>query len=326
MDVLSWAQARQLGIERHLLARRVAREVWQLVGPRVVVLHNGPLSREQQFWVGVLHAGRDGALFGPTALEAHGLKRFEVTPVHVVAAHGHGRRRLNHERIQVVVHESLHLGSEAIHPAKRPRLQRVERATVDAAATARNDDRARAFIAASVQQRLTTPALLRPYPTRTTTLPRRRLILETIDDVTGGAHSLPEPEWQRGIRRFGLPRPKRQRIVRHASGFYYLDCDFDPWLVTVEINGAQHLDLLTREADDHRRFTLSAEGRLVIDISSHLVRHDIAAAILRAARGLHSRGWEPEEMVRQRLERLAASRREPLWLPGLSVPDRAPAS
>jgi hypothetical protein len=79
------------------------------------------------------------------------------------------------------------------------------------------------------------------------------LLLETITDVEGGAHSLPELQWSRGIRRAGLPEPERQGIVQRADGRYYLDAHFDEWQTTVEINGAQHVDPAVRDYDDERR-------------------------------------------------------------------------
>jgi hypothetical protein len=130
---------------------------------------------------------------------------------------------------------------------------------------------------------------------------------------------LPEIEWSRGIRRAGLPPPTRQRVVEHAGGRYYLDADFEPWLVTVEINGAQHLSLLHKEADDERRFLLSSGGRLVVDIASYLVRHDIDRCVLRTARALSARGWQPEPRVHERLETMARGKGEAPWLPDALV-------
>ena len=83
------------------------------------------------------------------------------------------------------------------------------------------------------------------------------LIRETISDVAGGAHSLARAHYARALRRAGLPEPTRQRKVRRPNGVWYLDNDFDDWLVTVEVNGMQHHDLLASEADDFRRGVLA---------------------------------------------------------------------
>ena len=74
--------------------------------------------------------------------------------------------------------------------------------------------------------------------------------------------------------------PTRQRLVQRPDRRYYLDAEFDPWAVTVEINGVQHLDVRQKEFDDVRRTQLAIGGRLVVDIGSYIVRHDIALAVL----------------------------------------------
>jgi hypothetical protein len=316
-QVLSRGQLSELGVDPRLIARRDGRE-WQTVGPHVVVLHTGSLSARQKQWVAVHHAGRESALGGLTALEADGLRGFESGPVHVVAPHSAGRRDLVTQVIHVKVHESRHLDEIDIHPARRPPRLRQPRAAVDAASWAATDGRCRAIIAAVVQQRMVLPPALRSVALAGPNLARRVLILETIDDVEGGSHSLPELDWVRGIRRVGLPTPTRQRVAQHPDGRYYIDAEFEPWAVCVEINGAQHLDLLAREADDQRRSVLSTGGRLVIDISSYTVRHDIGLAMLRTARALHSRGWRPPPDSLRELERLATDRRVELWLPPLA--------
>jgi hypothetical protein len=206
-QVISRKQAAQHGVGRQHIARRVASGRWQLVGPHVVVLHTGSLSDAQKRWAAVLHAGENSALFGLTALEAAGLRGQESDVQHAVASHGRGRRDLRTEALRIKVHESLELGADAIHPLARPRRQRTARAAVDGAAVQRTDGACRAVLAAVVQQRLVRADDLRAYPQRVLTLPRRRLILETIGDVAGGAQSLPEIEWSRGIRRAGLPPP-----------------------------------------------------------------------------------------------------------------------
>jgi hypothetical protein len=298
-----------------VIARRVRSGRWQTFGPQVVVCHGGELSDQQKAWVAVLHAGDDSALAGLTALVADGLRGFTTDEVAAVAPHGRGRRSRSTPRISVVVRESTRLGDDDVHPLHRPRRQRVARAAVDAAVQASTSDRARSIVAAVVQQRLTTAERLRPYVVDRPTLPRHALLLETIDDVAGGAQSLPELAGSRGIRRAGLPEPDRQRVVRRQDGRYYLDADFDEWQTTVEINGAQHVDPVARDYDDERRFDLSSGGRLVIDIASHVVRHDLPRAVLRTARGLHSRGWQPPRNALERLRRMADARGEALWLP-----------
>jgi hypothetical protein len=319
--VFTRAQAKHVSVDRHLISRMVDQGRWQVIGPAVVVNHTGALTDRQKAWAGVLHAGPGGALFGLSALSMLNLRGFPSSAVQVVAEHGKGRRNLDARWMSIRVHESVHMGDEDIHPTLAPRRQRVARAAVDAAAVAPHDNRARSIIAAVVQQRLALPAELRAFVAKRPTLPRHGLLLETIDDVEGGAQSLPELEWTTGLRRLGLPRPTQQRVLRHPNGTYYLDADFEEWLVTVEINGGQHLDPRSVDYDDDRRLVVSATGRLVVGISSYLVRREFSRAGLRTARALQSRGWRPAPSTLAKLQRIAAQRGEQLWLPQLAAPE-----
>ncbi len=94
------------------------------------------------------------------------------------------------------------------------------------------------------------------------------MILETSTTWQVASESLPELDYLHGLRRFGLPEPTRQRVVRRPDGRYYLDAELDPWAVTVEINGVHHLDVRQKEFDDVRRTRLAIGGRLVVDIGS----------------------------------------------------------
>jgi very-short-patch-repair endonuclease len=71
--VVSRKQLASLEITRHHLRRQVEAQRWRMVGGRVVVLHTGPLTRHQMYWVAVLHAGPAAKIAGLTALELSGL-------------------------------------------------------------------------------------------------------------------------------------------------------------------------------------------------------------------------------------------------------------
>lgn len=308
-DIVTRHQLRQVGVTWQHTRARIRSGTWQEIGPYVVVLHGGPLCERQKLWVAVLHGGRGAALGGLTAARADGLEGFESAAFHIVVPHGSSRADLTDDRLMVRVHESRHLGESAVHPTREPRRTRFPRSVVDGASLASTDGRCRAIIAAAVQQRRARPAELLVVARSRPTMTRRALIIETIGDVEGGSQSLPELEYLRGLRQVRLPVPTRQRILKRADGLCYLDCDFDPYAVTVEINGAQHLELLRKEADDVRRTRLAIGGRLVVDIGSYTVRHDIDLAVILTADALKSRGWVPPPNVAKRLDGLAAQRR-----------------
>ncbi|HET9945017.1 MAG TPA: hypothetical protein VFR56_05160 [Actinomycetes bacterium] len=291
-QVVTRAQLAELGIGHEGVRTRDAQGTWMAIGPRVVVLHTGELTRRQRAWVGVLHAGQGSALAMSTAAEHGGLRGYLEWDVHVAVAHGQEVGSLRHPLVTVRVHQTRHPAEDLVTTRTPPR-HTMARAVVELAAVAGAADRCRAVLSAAVQQRLVRPEALADFVLRRPTLPRRQLIRETLAEVGGGAHSLPELDYGRVLRRAGLPSPTRQRIVQRADGRYYLDNDFEQWLVTVEINGSQHDDLIAREADGVRRQSLQETGRLVVDISAYCVRHEPEVAVLRTARALLSRGWQP---------------------------------
>ena len=73
-------------------------------------------------------------------------------------------------------------------------------------------------------------------------LPRRALLIETLTDIAGGGHSLPEVAFSRLVRCAGLPPPTRQAILRRPDGRYYLDAEWRPQRVAAEIDGLAHLE------------------------------------------------------------------------------------
>jgi hypothetical protein len=249
------------------------------------------------------------ALSGLSAIEAGGLKGFEVRDVHVVVQHGRQVDDLAAPGLRVVVHETRLFREDDIHPTRTPPQLRLARAVVESASALAKPEpgRCRALLAAGVQQRLVRGDDLRIVAAGRRTLPGRRLILETISDAQGGAHSLPEMELLRGLRRVGLPEPWRQRKLQRADGTWYLDNDFAELLVTVEVNGLQHYEQTLQEADDFRRAVLQIGGRIVVDLSSYAVRHQLDRCLLLIAEALVSHGYEPPASTARRLDRMRAT-------------------
>lgn len=302
--VLTRSQLAALGIGHRKVASRTAQGIWRELGPRVVVLHSGTLTRLQRRWVGVLHAGPGAVLALASATEAGGLEGFDQPEVHVAVGHGREVEDLVDAAVTVRVHQTRHVTSDLV-PLREPARQQVARAAVELASLATTDNRTRALVAAVVQQRLVLPAHLTAFISARPTLPKRRLIRETVLDVAGGAHSLPELDYARALRRTGLPRPTSQRKVRRRSGVWYLDNDFDEWAVTVEVNGMQHYRLLASEADGVRRTVLQTRGRIVVDVSSYAVRNRVGLAMLATAEALIAHGYRPSARTREILDAYA---------------------
>lgn len=306
--VVSRDQIAALRGDRHCIAHRVGTGRWQVVGPRVVVLRTGELTFRQRLWVAVLHSGRDSVLTGLTAAEADGLRGFASATLHTVVPHGTDATGMRDTRTGTVVRvsQSRRLSDELVHPARSPRRLLLPQAVVEAASKAPSLDRTRLIVVASVQQRLLLASDLREVVGGRRRLRRRNVIAEAIDDVEGGIHSLPERSWTRAGRRYGLPEPVRQARVQRSDGTWYLDADYQPWGVGVEINGTQHQAAPQAGSDDHRRNVLATGGRLVITISSHTVRHQPGMGVVATAAALLARGWRPTAAVERGLLDLAA--------------------
>jgi hypothetical protein len=110
----------------------------------------------------------------------------------------------------VVLHYSRLLGPDDIHPLRRPPRTRTARSLVDAAAWMATDRGAQAVLAAGVQQRLVRvedlAGVVAGVVARNQRLPRRAVIKDTLDDITGGAGG-----WTR------CGRPPGYRVLRFPA-------------------------------------------------------------------------------------------------------------
>jgi hypothetical protein len=192
---------------------RVASGRWQRICRGVLVAYSGPLTAAARLWVAVLAAGPGALLGGPTAAAAGGLRGYEAAVPHVVVPPGREVGRL----ADLVVHRAA-VDPADVHPAAGPPRTRIARSLVDAARWAADDDRACALLAAGVQQRLVRPGDLTRVLSALPTANRRRLLLATVADIAGGAHSLAELDLVRLCRRHRLPPPTQQATRRDAAG------------------------------------------------------------------------------------------------------------
>lgn len=233
--VVTRSQLRQRGYDDNAVRARVAAGRWRAIGRSVVVLHSGPLSVRQRWWVAVL-LHRGAALAGSTAAAAQGLSGFEDDAVHVVVVHG----ARTHPVAGVRVHVSRRFSVDDVHPARTPPMVRIERALIDAASWDSSKPRACAILASGVQQRLTTAERLRLALAVADRARHHRLLTQIIGDIEGGAQSFAEIDFGRLVRRAGLPPPVRQAFRYDRAGRRrWLDADLGSF--SVEIDGAIHL-------------------------------------------------------------------------------------
>jgi very-short-patch-repair endonuclease len=299
-DVVSRRQLRALGIDRRAVMVDVGAGRWQTVGLQVVVLHNGPLTTRQRYWVGVLHAGRDAVLCAASALCASGVAIPEPSVVHVAVRRGSHARDLDDHRVNVRVHELRRTSADDVHPALMPPRHRVPRATLDAATMAPTPDAVRALVCAVVQQRHATVAALSAAVDRSCRVRHRGIVRQVLADIDGGSESLPELQFLRIVRRAGLPLPSRQVRVRRADGSWYLDVVWERFGLVVEVDGAQHYSVLHREADAARDRELAIQSRQPVRFSSWIIRRDPLLVAATLERLLESRGWQRDRELGRR--------------------------
>ena len=153
-----------------------------------------------------------------------------------------------------------------------------------------------AVLAAGVQQGLARVGDLRLVTDRLETVRRRKLIIDVLGDIAGGAQALSELDFLRlVVRPFGLPEPSRQIARRDRQGRRrWIDAAWDDCKVAVEIDGAQHTeDPLQRWDDMERDIDLMLDGYQTLRFPAWLVRKNpeyVARRILEALRRTRHRG------------------------------------
>jgi hypothetical protein len=265
-------------LSRSMLRWRLASGRWQQPCRGVVVAQSGPLSTTQQLWTALLWGGQGALLAGLTAARLDGLHGFTEPGIHLLLpATGQVRKEPPRGAIRepVVVHRSRWLDQSDVHPVRQPPRTRLSRSLVDAAAWTPTDDRARALLAAGVQQRLVRPGDLMAVTARPARLRRRRLIQATLADVAGGAHALSELDLADLLRRFGLPEPDRQASRRDQHGRRrWLDALWEAARLIVEVDGRWHTDVVNWWEDMKRDNEFTINGYRVLRFPAYAVRSD----------------------------------------------------
>ena len=258
-------------IAAQLRARR-----WQELGPLVVVLHNGPVTRDQRLRAAVLHVGSKGCLAARTALEPFGLRGFEDDTVHVLHPRATSVPRLP----GLQVHESRRLRAEDVTRRDGLPVTRPARSAIDAVAFQRFPRFAYALPAALVQQKLAAPIDVARELRRAGQVRHAAHLRLAIADIAGGAESLGEIDLAALCRRHLLRPPARQRIRLDRGGRRrYLDAEWDlpdGRVVVLEVDGGHHMAVAhwTEDMKRERRVVIGRRNSVVLRCSTVEVRLD----------------------------------------------------
>lgn len=237
-----------------------------------------------------MEVGPRAVLDGVSALVAAGLEGIEEETIHVAVPKSATPRRCKGVR----VHETRRYSPDDIVGAGLPRT-RPATAAVHAALWAKSDEQAALFLIAPVQQGLTTVAKLAEALARIRHAPRLALLRAVLRDIGDGVHSIGELEFTRMCSARKLPAPTRQSVRETPSGRRYVDADFDPYGVSVEIDGAQHRDAAAAVADALKQNESCIGGRIQLRIPVWALRTNADPFMHQLEAALRSRGWKRAE-------------------------------
>jgi hypothetical protein len=236
---------------------------WQAVLPSVYACFTGQVSDDQRTVAAQLYCGPDAQLTGPGALRAHEMR---------YAPHD--------ERVHMLVPHACHVSSAAfvvVHRTRRPdphpaahgvvRVASVARAVADTARICTDIRTVRAFVAESVQSRLTTvPALVHELDSG----PRRgsALLRQVVEEVADGIRSAPEAQLREIAEESAvLPAVHWNPALTTISGEALPTPDgwIDDAGIALEVDSREHHatpDGWTRTL--HRHNVLASHGALVL--------------------------------------------------------------
>jgi hypothetical protein len=285
--VLARRQLYRLGVTRWEVEAELRAGRWTKAGKQTVRVRP-PTTGKARFWRAVLEVGPTAVVDGVSALVAGGLKNIDDDVVHVAVPKSSTPRRCPGVR----VHETRRYSAEDVIRDGLPRMKPAT-AAVHAALWARSNDQAALFVVAAVQQKLVEPADLALEVERVRRHARRALLRGVLSDVSTGVESMGEREFARLCAAHGLPEPTRQIVRYTPSGRRCLDSGWVNFDVSVEIDGAQHLDVVAAVPDALKQNAEALRGGIVLRIPVHALRTNPEPFFDQVKQALRLRGWRP---------------------------------
>ncbi|HET8962090.1 hypothetical protein [Nocardioides sp.] len=271
--MVSQGQLTELGVSRSFVRNQLRARRWAQRTSSVFSTTTGPLSRSQCLWRAVLHAGPTAMIGGLTAAELHGLKNWSRDDITVLVDD-----ELSFDPIEGVDFVRSRRPLASMRSMRDLPLCRLEPAILLFAGYVPSRRTAHGVVAASVQQRLTTPDRLNNWLARMTPLRRAPEFRTLLRDISGGAHSLSEIDLRRACERFGLTTPRGQRSRRDRRGRRrWTDAEWDlpdGCVLVLEVDGGYHDEVRQAAADRSRHRKLVTRRRIIVSCSSYELRHE----------------------------------------------------
>ncbi|MCX2950710.1 hypothetical protein [Lentzea sp. NEAU-D7] len=250
---------------------------WQRMYPGVVLLHNGPPTRDQQLTAALLRAGPGAVVTGAEACRRHGLPA-RAQEIHLlVPGRARGTGELVLERASPVPASSDVGGFPVVSAA---------RAVVDACRFMRSADEATALIAAAIQRGRCTPADIRAEAR--TNRYGTKLVRAVLEDL-GRAESVAERDARRLSRKIRLTTPHWNATIAGPDGVIIArpDAWYDDVGLAWEIDSrAFHYGPRDYERTLARNSRYTAAGILVVQTLPTRLR-DAPDAVARELKAAH---------------------------------------
>jgi hypothetical protein len=267
---------------------------WQRMYPGVVLLHNGPPTRDQQLTAALLRAGPGAVVSGAEACRRHGLPA-RGTEIHVlVPGSVRGSGSLIVERASPMP-PAADVGGFPVVPA--------DRAVVDACRRLRSPDEATALVAAAIQKGRCTPESLRAEA-RTNRFGTK--LVRTVLTELGRAESVAERDARRLSRKIRLTTPHWNATLADADGVIIgrPDAWFDDVGLAWEIDSrAFHYGPRDYERTLARNSRYAAAGILVVQTLPTRLRDNpeqVARELRKAYQAAAARPRPPVRIVEPR--------------------------
>jgi hypothetical protein len=272
------------------IARHLRRRIWARIHDGVYVDHTGEPSWKQRAWAAVLYYW-PAVLDGASALKACGVRITDARRPSMGVEVAIDRTRSVADEDGIRVTRRADFENQAQMNLCPPRV-RVEHALLSVASRMQSEDGAVGVLADACQSRHTTPDRLLDALRQRQRLPRRRLVLSVLEDVTSGAYSVLERRYLLRVERpHGLPTGTRQRKIRAGRRTHYRDVDYVGLHTIVELDGRLGHEAVTdRWADLDRDVDAAVRGALTVRVGWKQVLDPcrLAAAV---GRILEARGW-----------------------------------
>ena len=269
-------QLRAHDIDSDRVRNQVAAGRWVEVTPRVISTTTGPPSWQQWLWLGVLHAGPRSMLGGLTAAGVHGLTGWHRPEVTVLVDD-----ELSFDPVHGIDFFRSRRPFELLRsPAPGIPRCRVEPAVLLWAGYDAPPRAAHGVVAATVQQRLSTPERMVAWVDQLQPLRRAKRFRATLGQVAAGAHSVSELDVHRMCRRHHIPAPHRQRTRTDRGGRRrWTDCEWDladGRTLVLEVDGWFHTEVIEWGEDLKRARRLTTPTRTVVRCTAYELAYEAA--------------------------------------------------